>query len=108
MFGIHIKPETKERAKQEIKKIGTTFWNLLPWAAAIFTVSAATDAYVTAHRNEKTIQKIIDWENQNIGKRNENWKVVDAHSRDLDILVKNHQELFNQALETTEGKDSAA
>lgn len=108
MFGIHIKPETKERAKQEIKKVGTTFWNLLPWAAAIFTVSAATDAYVTAHRNEKEIRKIIAWENENVDKRNENWKVVDAHSRDLGILVKNHQELFNKALEQTEGKDSAA
>ena len=108
MFGIKIKPETKEKAKQEIKKIGETFWGLLPWVAALFTVSAATDAYITAHRNEKQINKIIEWENKNVDTRNENWKVVDAHSRDLGILVKNHQELFNKALEQTEGKEDSA
>ena len=108
MFGIKIKPETKERAKQELKKVGSTFWGLLPWAAALFTVSAAADAYVTAHRNEKRISTLFQRTDICKDVINANADIIDAHSKALEPLVKNHQELFNQALETTEGKDSAA
>ena len=101
--------EVGRKIVKGVKRAGEVFWTLLPFVAAGTVVAYAVDAEVTSHKNEKMITAIMKDEAENVKIRNDNWHKIDGNFDDLytdmDNLKKHHGELFQDALDVTEGVD---
>lgn len=101
--------EVGRKIVKGVKRAGEVFWTLLPFVAAGTVVAYAVDAEVTSHKNEKMITAMMKNEMENIKIRNDNWDTIDRNfdnlSTEMDNLKKHHGELFQDALDVTEGVD---
>ena len=99
------KTKTKmAKAKVAIQKAGRTFWGWVPILAAETAVFLGIDAWVTAHRNEKKLNKLTDRVKENFRIQDHNWNICDMDHKVLLEMTKDNDELLEKALGVTVGE----
>lgn len=93
--------KTAENIKFKAKKVGREVAGFLPFMA----IWMAVDGCVTANHNERRIEKLERhvWEHGRL--INQHADAGNAMAADLKVLVDNHESLYQEALDATEGVD---
>lgn len=99
-----FKPETKAKIKMKVDKA----WNAVkPWIIPITlasTVAAAWDGYSNSRRNERELRELREYA---VKIDHGGGNVCDRLDKRISALEAKNAELLNEAMEVTEGKETA-
>ena len=102
------KSERRIKVESVIRKVGETVKDWVVPVLMFSTVAAAWSGHVTAKRNEKEIRRLSHNEGVMADVINGNADLLGKTMGRVSDLENRNQELFNEALKTTEGKEDPA